>query len=647
VASLAFATFPPASITNSLISYWPLDQVVGNKTPDLVSGYDMTLNFMGATNAVDGGKWNKAFQFNGTNALLSRIHNAGEALPIYQHPDFTVSLWVNANVQTDRRAFSEGSTTNGNPLFNLGTHNTGADAAVDIYIRNNTGVIVGDHRHGVIPIYDATWHNMVYVQRDIGGGNMKAQLWVDGVLDSVVITPVRPLTPNTTTIGGILRAAPSAWFNGLIDEVAVWNRALSPDEVAILQVTSITNAPTRTLPLAINSFKADLPAVVSGGSTTLRWDVSKDASQVTITPLGDVTAQTSVGIGARAITNTQSTTYVLTVSRGVDTLSATTSVAVVEGVTPGWAVLDTFDQAQAGNLFNSGYWNDTSGSGGQVVTVNGNKAIRATSAGISFLNLRSLSVQELQARTLFFRLIPGETNAAGVTNIVGLTDKSQRSYGDEFANIGPVLYPTPFTNDVYGVLTNAWYVGARYSIFGVIDYNDYFNPTGVVLQVALEAGAVYNVWMDITNAPMAERVSDTFTVYIQKEGGAPRTVLFQDYISDRDFDAVDPVLGGMAPILDKLVVMGNSATFSATFDDFYLSTSGYNATVPKAYGVVVAPPGPVSATWSGNQIQISWPDGTLQHSPNASGPFVDVPGNPSSPYPVTPTGAGMFYRTRK
>ncbi len=56
-ARLEFAVPGPASITNSLISYWPLDTVLGTKTPDLVSGYDMTLIKMGTTNLSCGGKY--------------------------------------------------------------------------------------------------------------------------------------------------------------------------------------------------------------------------------------------------------------------------------------------------------------------------------------------------------------------------------------------------------------------------------------------------------------------------------------------------------------------------------------------------------------------------------------------------------------
>ena len=39
---------------------------------------------------------------------------------------------------------------------------------------------------------------------------------------------------NTTTIGGILRAAPSHWVTGQIDEVSVWKSALSASKVAEL-----------------------------------------------------------------------------------------------------------------------------------------------------------------------------------------------------------------------------------------------------------------------------------------------------------------------------------------------------------------------------------------------------------------------------
>jgi len=637
---LEFASFATANLTNRIISYWPLDGILGSKTPDLVSGYDMTLVNMSSANLVPG-RWGQAFSFtNGTSTMLQRVNNPADDLPIYKYPNFTVSLWVNGPVQTDHRVFSEGSTTNNNTLFNIGTHSGGTDGSVDIYIRTDGGTVIpGDHRHTTAIAFDDTWHHIAYVQRDVGNGSMIAAVYVDGVRDAVTITPVRPLTPQTTSIGGILRGSPSAWFTGFIDEVAVWDRALSPEEIALLQVTQITNPPSRLQPLAINSFKADLPAVVTGDSTVLRWDVSKDATQVTIDKLGDVTAITQVGIGTNVVTPTGDTTYVLTVRRGVDTLSATTSVAVVSGVAAGWTLLDNFDRYAPGQLAANGYWTEPTGFSAEVINVGANRALRTVAGNsVAFLNLRTLTIPEFQGRTLFYRMMVGSAAALNATNIVGLTDKSQRSYGDNFSNIGPVLYHTAFTNVAWGVETNAWYIGARNYPGSSIDYP--FTP--------LEYDVVYNIWIDITNAPMGDPyyLNDTFSVYIQKEGETERTLLFENYGSDRDLFVVDPVLGPMLPNLDKLIVLGNSATYSAVFDDFYLSKSGYNATVPRPYGST-AQPGSLEIRWNGSQLEIRWSAGILQEADAITGSWSDVTGaNPPS-YLVTPSGSAKFYRARQ
>jgi hypothetical protein len=51
---------------------------------------------------------------------------------------------------------------------------------------------------------------------------------------------------------------------------------------------------------------------------------------------------------------------------------------------------------------------------------------------------------------------------------------------------------------------------------------------------------------------------------------------------------------------------------------------------------------------SNGQVQLSWPSGTLQSAPQAAGTYTDVPGNPASPYSVTPTtGSYLFYRVRQ
>ena len=221
-----------AAISDGLVSYWPMESVQGGKTPDKVSGYDMNLNNLSAADLVDG-KVGKCFKFeNAKQTMLSRIHGANDELPINKHAAFTVSFWANVNGtgQADLRMFSEGFTPNNNdPLFNIGTDNGGGSQAVDIFIRRSGWTVV-NHIKTVSQPLDGTWRYITFVQQTDGS----RKLFVDGVADELEIAP-KPegnWNLNDTTIGGILRASGSHWVTGLIDEVAVWKRALAVDEIS-------------------------------------------------------------------------------------------------------------------------------------------------------------------------------------------------------------------------------------------------------------------------------------------------------------------------------------------------------------------------------------------------------------------------------
>lgn len=650
VATLSFATYGSPSITNRLIAYWPLDAALGTKTPDLVSSYDLNMVNMGSTNVVPG-KWGNAFSFsNPANQILTRICNTNEDLPIYYKPNFTVSFWVKGGLQSDHRVYAEASTLQNNTMFDLGTHNGGTDGTVDIFIRDDYGTAVPNHAHSTGTAFDDLWHHVAYVQRTVAPGQARAQLFIDGALDpvSTTFTPVLGLNAKTVAIGGVLRGTAGAWYTGLVDEVAIWDRDLSAQEIAILQVTPITNAPSRLAPLTITAFRGDLPAVVKGDSTTLRWDVSKDVGQVTIDQaIGDVTSITTGGTGTKLVSLDATKSFVLTAIRGAETLRATTTVAVVEGVAPDWALLDNFDRYSPGTrVKDSGYWADAAGDSAAFVDFGGNTALRNLAGNsVAYLPLKSLTILEGQARTLFFRMIALNGSAVGVTNIIGVTDKGQRNYSDEYFNIGPAVYVSPLTNIDFGIETNAWYLGARNGglNFGANSSNPVDFPAN-----PLATNVVYNVWINFTNNSMADYIPDVFSVWVAKEGTANRTLVFQDYASDRDFTWAEAVLGGMKPDLDKLIVLGNSANDSVIVDDIYLSKSGYNSTVPKAYQTApIGPLPPLQIGRSGSDVIIQWTTGTLQEATSLSGTWTDVSGATPPSYKVTPVGENKFYRARR
>jgi len=642
-ATLVVSQPPEPNLISQVVALWRLDEVQGTKTPDIVSGYDMDLVNLTAADVVPG-KWGQCFQFDAARqTMLKRNNIAGENLPIYQHPDFSVSLWVKGRVwsedgttilQTDRRVFSEGSTKTTNPLFNIGTHNsaTAPDGTVDIYIRTDTGATIGDHHHSVGIAFDGTWHHILYTQRDLGG-TMAAHLYVDGVLDTMRPDPVRPLTLDTTTIGGILRNAASAWFTGQIDDVIVWNRGLTGAEAQLLATTAMPDPPPNVQPLAISAFRSDMPQVVEGDSVLLRWDVSKTATEIMIdNGVGDVTSQTVAGAGTLSVSPTSTTTYTLTIKRGTDQLTAQATVTVLKGVEANWAALDNFDEYSVGFLSQTPWWSDTAGNFARIEDLNGNRMLSVRSgSSAAVLPIGALKVTEGEQRTLFFRmLIQGEPTAA-LRHVIGLTDKNIRNHGDSTSNIGPVLHAN------FDTAAPPWFLGVIYGVGGTIEYA--VDP--------LETGALYSVWIDIKNEPMNDAISpyDIFSVYIKKDGATERTELFKDYISDRDALTPDVVLGPMMPNLDKLFVTCNNANASLWFDDFFISKSGYNATEPAPFNEGGTPE--VSIALSGAQVEVSWSGGTLLWAPSVAGPWNPVQGATTSPYRTNPTETQAYYRVMK
>jgi hypothetical protein len=155
--------------------------------------------------------------------------NLSDGLPVYNSPAYTVAMWVRGTPQNDKRVFSEGSSTETNPLFTIGTDNTGATGAVDIFVRTSTTTVV-NHLKSQRIAFDGTWHHIAWVDVD---GN--AALYVDGVLDGTNFDYAKPDLPlNVTSIGAVLRASACCLFDGSIDEAAVWDVALSPADIADL-----------------------------------------------------------------------------------------------------------------------------------------------------------------------------------------------------------------------------------------------------------------------------------------------------------------------------------------------------------------------------------------------------------------------------
>jgi hypothetical protein len=576
-AVLSFPTFAAAqTLGDGLIAYWPLDEIVaGTQTPDVVNGLNMNLSAnISAENIVPGVK-NNAFHFDTSDSdMLSRVHTEGELLPINQYESFTISMWTQVlgtdGINNDFRMFSEASTMNTAPLFNIGTANGGGNNSVDIYIRRSNLFAESNHALTVATPLDGTWHHLVFVQ-SAGVRTM----YIDGVLDGISIGAKGP-TPwdvNNTTIGGIQRAAASHFVTGDIDEVALWNRALSDAEIADLNANGVPSVPTGGAPLSIRSFHGDFPAVVSGDTITLRWEVTGADSISIDGGIGPVDANTNeVGIGSVTVPISEATTFKMTATKGAETVEGSVRVRTVgQDVAPGWRVIDDFQTYAGAPIENQSRWNNTTGVA-SVLNLGENSVLSLTETGREiasegfslFYELGSLSIPEGASATLFFRLFVAEGAAFNLLDFnIGLTDK-------------PVGFVFELSDDF-----GPWVGLDRAVGFDSTIQISARNGVGGALAPApgsLDLGTVYGVWIDFQNNPI--ETGDTFSVHIQEDGAPDRTTLFQDFIADRNPASNLQPMPALSKILMAVPVGDGFAPDTVWVDDIYLSSGGFNGTVP-------------------------------------------------------------------
>jgi len=250
---------------SQLVAFWPLDGTPdGTTTPDESgNGYDLTLTNMTAANFVTE-EGRQAAQFSNIDqTMASRLHNPEDQLPITQHEGYTISMWVKVEGtgQNDLRIFSESSSLNDTPLFNLGTRNDGADGVLDSYIRPAGGP-AHEYTDGM-PL-DNTWRHIAVTGND---HTNTLQIYIDGVLDPSNIT-FRSLVGSeidTTSVGGILRATPGFWVTGFIDDVGLWSKVLSQSEIEAL---AEGDTPVATGELAIT----DITYATDTDRISLTWN---------------------------------------------------------------------------------------------------------------------------------------------------------------------------------------------------------------------------------------------------------------------------------------------------------------------------------------------------------------------------------------
>ncbi len=239
-----------------LVAWWPLDETAGTAAQEIVSANDGQDASLTAPTKVAGAVAN-ARSYNGTSAVTRVPDNPKLDLGT---GNLTLDAWVRSSTTTGTQGIVE-------------KRLLAPDRGYALYLKQGKlAFLLGDGSTSTEywastanPVADGNWHHVAATE-DRSGGATGTQLYVDG--SPVAVFPAFAssntlLNTEKLVIGAQEPAgAPTGWFNGQIDEVEIFTRALTATEVAgVWGAGAAGKCKEFTQPPQAQTFCADLPYV--------------------------------------------------------------------------------------------------------------------------------------------------------------------------------------------------------------------------------------------------------------------------------------------------------------------------------------------------------------------------------------------------
>jgi hypothetical protein len=301
LASLALV--PAASADPAgLVGRWYLDELAGGATPDS-SGNGLNAVRVGAPAAIADGRFAGAFRFGG-----SRDAFAGDFPPL-RPSTITVSAWVRSGGTPGlvKAVVAQGAA--GGCSYSSYALYTGGSADVPglrFYIWNGSATVVSPAASNAM--WDGAWHLVtgtydgatvrLYVDaQQIGTGTPTTGPIVYGLASNVFV-----IGNYAGNLGTTQECIENTSFSGDIDEVSVFNRALSAGEIATLMSHSSGGgggdpSPPPATPAPAPTQGSPAPRITA--RLRMTWVVSQRAVTITSAKLLNVPTGAKVRIVCR------------------------------------------------------------------------------------------------------------------------------------------------------------------------------------------------------------------------------------------------------------------------------------------------------------------------------------------------------------
>ncbi|MEM5805138.1 MAG: LamG domain-containing protein [Candidatus Aenigmatarchaeota archaeon] len=216
ISSIVGEVFPLTVDPRSLVGFWTFDEGSGTIAYDYSGNENNGTLYNGSVicsggdcpNWVDG-KFGKALRFDGSNDNV--LIPFSPSLNVTQSNRLTISSWIKRSVTGVEHQITARDALD----FWIGSDNK-LKAHITGVLRSSTGTITDTNWHHVAVTYD--------------GSNVK--FYIDGALDSTIADAagLEVMTNNNIYIGW---NGTSMSFNGTIDEVKIFNKSLTTDEIKV------------------------------------------------------------------------------------------------------------------------------------------------------------------------------------------------------------------------------------------------------------------------------------------------------------------------------------------------------------------------------------------------------------------------------
>jgi hypothetical protein len=260
----------PSRLPSGLILHWTFDNatISGNTVAD-TSGNNQTGTIQGSV-AVVTGILGQALQFNGSNSAVTSYSGA----PF--NTNLTLSAWINTTNSVRAEAILSRYDASGAGAGYI--FRTDAGGHLEVVLGGYNGGSINSPSVDTATVNDGRWHQVAAVLT-AGQG---VQFYVDGNPTATIPGRITVADGGTFHVGVNPYTPFGAYFTGTIDEVQVYNRALSSTEMATVYslsggsqspnpVSSTTPATTQTQTASIPTQPAANPGVLAANPASLAF----------------------------------------------------------------------------------------------------------------------------------------------------------------------------------------------------------------------------------------------------------------------------------------------------------------------------------------------------------------------------------------